>query len=146
MPGMEVFGAEERKEVMDVLETKALFRYGHEHLRKGMWKTAEFESEVCKQTGAKFSHAVSSGTTAVSSIMAAAGVGHGDEVIVPPYTFLAPVEAVFLAGALPIFGEIDETLCLSPKGIEDAITPKTKAVLLIHMCGAPADLDGILAV
>ncbi len=146
MPGMEVFGAEERKEVMDVLETGALFRYGHEHIRKGMWKTAEFEAEVRKQTGAKFAHAVSSGTTAVSSIMASAGIGHGDEVIVPPYTFLAPIEAVFLAGGLPIFAEIDETLCLSPEGIEAAITPKTKAVLLIHMCGAPADLDGILRV
>lgn len=146
MPGMEVYGAEERKEVMDVLETGALFRYGHEHIRKGMWKALEFEAEVCKQTGAKYAHAVSSGTTAVSSIMAAAGIGHGDEVIVPPYTFLAPIEAVFLAGALPIFGEIDETLCLSPAGIEAAITPKTKAVLVIHMCGAPADIDGLLAV
>jgi 8-amino-3,8-dideoxy-alpha-D-manno-octulosonate transaminase len=146
MPGMEVYGAEERKEVMDVLETGALFRYGHENIRKGMWKAQEFEAEVCKQTGAKYAHAVSSGTTAVSSIMAAAGIGHGDEVIVPPYTFLAPVEAVFLAGALPIFGEIDETLCLSPKGIEAAVTPKTKAVLLIHMCGAAADIDGILDV
>lgn len=146
MPGMEVFGAEERKEVMDVLQTGALFRYGHEHIRKGMWKAAEFEAEVSKQIGAKYVHAVSSGTTAVTSIMAAAGVGHGDEVIVPPYTFVAPIEAAFLAGALPVFAEIDESLCLSPEGIEAAVTPNTKAVLLIHMCGAAADLDGILAV
>lgn len=146
MPGMEVYGAEERKEVMDVLETGVLFRYGHEHLRKGMWKAAEFEAEVCKQTGANYAHAVSSGTAAVTSIMAATGIGHGDEVIVPPYTFVAPIEAVFLAGALPVFAEIDETICLSPEGIEAAITPNTKAVLLIHMCGAAADLDGILAV
>ncbi len=143
---MEVFGAEERKEVMDVLETGALFRYGHEHIRKGMWKAAEFEAEVKKQTGAKFAHAVSSGSTAVTSIMAAAGIGHGDEVIVPPYTFVAPIEAVFLAGALPVFAEIDESLCLSPEGIEAAVTANTKAVLLIHMCGAAADLDGILEV
>lgn len=146
MAGMEVFGAEERKEVMDVLETGALFRYGHEHIRKGMWKALEFEDEVRKQTGAKYVHAVSSGSTAVTSMMAAAGIGHGDEVIVPPYTFVAPIEAAFLAGALPIFAEIDESLCLSPQGIEAAITPKTKAVLLIHMCGAAADLDGILEV
>ena len=146
MAGMEVYGAEERKEVMDVLETGALFRYGHEHIRKGMWKTAEFEAEVRKFTRAKYAHAVSSGSTAVTSIMAAAGIGHGDEVIVPPYTFVAPIEAVFLAGALPVFAEIDETLCLSPEGIEAAVTPKTKAVLLIHMCGAAANIDGILAV
>ncbi len=146
MPGMEVYGAEERKEVMDVLETGALFRYGHENIRKGMWKAREFEAEVCKQTGAKYAHAVTSGTTAVTSIMAAAGIGHGDEVIVPPYTFVAPVEAAFLAGALPVFAEIDESLCLSPEGIEAVVTSKTKAVLLVHMCGAAADLDGILAV
>lgn len=146
MAGMEVFGAEERKEVMDVLETGALFRYGHENIRKGMWKALEFEDEVRKQTGAKFVHAVSSGSTAVTSMMAAAGLGHGDEVIVPPYTFIAPIEAAFLSGALPIFAEIDESLCLSPEGIEAAITPKTKAVLLIHMCGAAADLEGILEV
>ena len=146
MPGMEVYGAEERKEVMDVLDTGVLFRYGHEHLRKGMWKAAEFEAEVCKHTGANYAHAVSSGTAAVTSIMAATGIGHGDEVIVPPYTFVAPIEAVFLAGALPVFAEIDETICLSPEGIEAAITPNTKAVLLIHMCGAAADLDGIMEV
>ncbi|NJN25490.1 MAG: DegT/DnrJ/EryC1/StrS family aminotransferase [Cyclobacteriaceae bacterium] len=143
---MEVYGAEERKEVMDVLETGALFRYGHEHIRKGMWKVAEFEAEVRKFTGAPYAHAVSSGSTAVSSILAAAGIGHGDEVIVPPYTFVAPIEAVFLAGALPVFAEIDETLCLSAAGVEAAITPKTKAVLVIHMCGAPADIEGLLSV
>jgi 8-amino-3,8-dideoxy-alpha-D-manno-octulosonate transaminase len=146
MPGMEVFGAEERKEVMDVLETGALFRYGHEHIRKGMWKALEFEAEVKKFTGAPYVHSVSSGSTAVTGMLAAAGIGHGDAVIVPPYTFLAPIEAVFLAGALPVFAEIDESLCLSAAGIEAAITPNTKAVLLVHMCGAAADIDGILAV
>ncbi len=146
MPGMEVYGDEERKEVMDVLETGALFRYGHEHLRKGMWKAAEFEEEVKKYTGAKFAHGVSSGSTAVSSIMAGAGIGYGDEVIVPPFTFVAPIEGVFLAGALPVFGELDESLCLSAEGIEKAVTPNTKAVLLVHMCGTAADIDGILEV
>ncbi len=146
MPGMEVYGAEERKEVMDVLETGALFRYGHENIRKGMWKSMEFEEEVRRFTGAPYAHAVSSGSTAVAAIMAAAGVGHGDEVIVPPFTFVAPIEGAFLGGALPVFAEIDETLCLSAEGIEKAITPKTKAVLLVHMCGAPADLDRILKI
>jgi 8-amino-3,8-dideoxy-alpha-D-manno-octulosonate transaminase len=146
MPGMELFGAEERKEVMDVLETGALFRYGHENIRKGMWKAKEFEEEVCRYTGARYAHAVTSGSTAVAAMMAASGIGHGDEVVVPPFTFVAPVEAVFLGGAIPVFGEIDETFCLSSEGIEKVITPKTKAVLLVHMCGAAADLDGILAV
>jgi len=146
MPGMELFGDEERKEVMDVLETGALFRYGHENIRKGMWKAKEFEDEVCRYTGAKYAHAVTSGSTAVASMMAASGIGYGDEVIVPPFTFVAPIEAVFIGGAIPIFGEIDETFCLSPEGIEKAISPKTKAVLLVHMCGAAADIKGILEV
>ena len=146
MAGMELFGDEERKEVMDVLETGALFRYGHENIRKGRWKAKEFEAEVCSYTGAKYAHAVTSGSTAVASMMAASGIGYGDEVIVPPFTFVAPIEAVFLGGAIPVFGEIDETFCLSAEGIEKAISPKTKAVLLVHMCGASADIDGILEV
>ncbi len=146
MPGMEVYGAEERKEVNDVLETGALFRYGFDELRKDMWKTKEFEAEVANFTGAKYAHAVSSGSTAVTTLLAASGLGLGDEVIVPPFTFVAPIEAAFLAGALPIFAEIDETLCLSPEGIEAAITPNTKAVLLVHMLGAAADMDGIMEV
>ena len=66
--------------------------------------------------------------------------------IVPPYGFIAPIEAVLLAGAIPVFAEIDETLCLSPEGIEKAITPRTKAVLLIQVFGSMAKMDEILAV
>lgn len=146
MPGTEVFGAEERKEVMDVLETGALFRYNHEELRKGNWKARELELEVCKFTGAKYAHAVSSGSTAVACAMAAAGIGYGDEVIVPPFTYIATVEGVLFGGGLPVFAEVDETLCLSAEGIRAAITPQTKAVMLVHMCGAAADLDGIMEV
>ncbi len=146
MPGMEYFGAEERKEVMDVLETGALFRYNHDEMRKGNWKAKELEAEVKAFTGAKYAHAVSSGSTAVACALAAAGIGHGDEVIVPPFTYIATNEAVLFAGALPVFAEIDENLCLSAKGIKAAITPKTKAVLLVHMCGAAADMDAIMQV
>ncbi len=146
MPGTEVFGDEERKEVMDVLETGVLFRYGHDAQRKGHWKAKEFEAEIAKFTGAEHALAVSSGSTAVSTMLAACGVGHGDHVIVPPFTFIATIESVLLAGALPVFAEIDETLCMSAEGIRKAITPRTKAVLLVHMCGASADLDGILVV
>ena len=143
MPGTELFGEEERKEVMDVLNTTCLFRYNHDELRQGMWKAKELEAEVAKYTGAKYAHAVSSGSAAVAAALAASGIGHGDEVIVPPFTFIATIEAVLYAGALPVFAEIDETLCLSVEGIAQAATDKTKAVLLVHMCGAAADLDGI---
>jgi 8-amino-3,8-dideoxy-alpha-D-manno-octulosonate transaminase len=145
MPGMEFFGAEERKEVMDVLETGALFRYNHDEMRKGHWKARELEAEVRKFTGAKYAHAVSNGSAAVLAALAAAGVGHGHEVIVPPFTFMATIEAVLYAGGIPVFAEIDENLCLSVEGIKNALTPNTKAVLLVHMCGAAADMDGITA-
>jgi 8-amino-3,8-dideoxy-alpha-D-manno-octulosonate transaminase len=146
MAGTEFFGAEERKEINDVLETGILFRYNHDAQRNNIWKAREFESEVAKLVGAKYAHAVSSGSTAVSCALAAAGIGAGDEVIVPPFTYIASVEAVIFAGALPVFAEIDETLCLSAEGIKKAITPKTKAVLLVHMCGQMANMDEIMAV
>ena len=143
MPGTELFGAEEKKEIDDVLGTGILFRYNHEAQRNNIWKARDFEKEVMKITGARYAHAVSSGSTAVSCALAAAWVGAGDEVIVPPFTYIASVEAVLFCGGIPVFAEIDETLCLSAKGIENAITPKTKAVLLVHMCGQMADMDAI---
>ncbi|HQQ95351.1 MAG TPA: DegT/DnrJ/EryC1/StrS family aminotransferase [Bacteroidia bacterium] len=146
MPGTELFGAEERKEVNDVMQTGILFRYGHDAQRNNHWKAREFEQEVRKITGARFAHAMSSGSTAIATALAASGIGAGDEVIVPPFTFIASVEAVLFVGATPIFAEIDETLCLSAEGIEKAIGPNTKAVCLVHMCGGNANMDEIMAV
>jgi len=146
MPGTELFGAEERKEIEDVLSTGVLFRYNHDALRNNHWKAKDFEAEVRKITGAKYAHAMSSGSTAVATALAAAGIGAGDEVIVPPFTFMATIEAVLFIGALPVFAEIDETLCLSAEGIKKAITPKTKGVCLVHMCGGMADMDSIMKV
>ena len=146
MPGTELFGSEERKEINDVMETGVLFRYGHDQQRKGIWKAREFEAEVCSVTGAKYAHAVANGSAAVAIAMAAAGIGVGDEVIIPPFTYIATLEAVLFIGATPVFAEIDETLCLSAEGIKNAITPKTKAVCLVHMCGGMADMDSINAV
>jgi len=146
MPGTELFGAEERKEVNDVMETGCLFRFNHEHIRNNHWKALEFEAEVKKITGAKYAHAVSSGSTAIAAALAAAGIGAGDEVIVPPFTYIASVEAVLWVGASPVFAEIDETLCLSAEGITKVLTPKTKAICLVHMCGGMADMDAIMKV
>lgn len=146
MPGTELFGEEERKEVNDVLESGILFRYGYDQLRKGHWKAREFETAVKEITGAKYALAVSSGSAAVATALAAAGIGAGDEVVVPPFTFIATIEAVLFVGAIPVFAEIDETLCLSAAGIRQAITPKTKAVCLVHMCGGMADMDSIMSV
>lgn len=146
MPGTELFGSEERKEINDVLETGMLFRYNNDQQRNGIWKAREFEAEVRKITGAKYAHAVSNGSAAIAIALASAGIGAGDEVICPPFTFIASIEAVLFIGAIPIFAEIDETLCLSAECIRNAITPKTKGVCLVHMCGTMADMDGIMAV
>lgn len=146
MPGSEFFGIEERKEVNDVLETGVHFRFNHDEQRKGIWKTKEFEAELCKFNKVSYAHAVSSGSTAVMTALAAVGIGMGDEVIVPPFTYIATIEAVLGVGALPVFADIDDTLCLDPVAVEKAITPRTKAVCVVHMCGATARMDEIKAV
>lgn len=143
MPGFEIFGDEERKEVNDVLDSGVLFRYGFDAARNGHWKAKTFEKELMEHMGVSHCHLCSSGTSALSIALAACGVGAGDEVIIPPFTFVATFEAILTAGAIPVFAEIDETLCLNPKSIEAQITPRTKAVMVVHMCGAMAQIDQI---
>lgn len=143
MPGFEIFGDEEKKEVADVLDTGVLFRYGFDAARKGQYKALEFEKTLCGITGSKYSHLCASGTAALSTALAALGIGAGDEVILPPFTFVATFEAILMAGAVPVFSDIDETLCLDPDRIEARITPKTKAVVPVHMCGSMARIDEI---
>ncbi|MBF0228404.1 MAG: DegT/DnrJ/EryC1/StrS family aminotransferase [Desulfamplus sp.] len=143
MPGFEIFGSQERKEVMDVLETGVLFRYGFDNSRNGHWKAKTFEKKLCEYTGATYSHLCSSGTAALSIALASCGIGAGDEVILPPFTFVATFEAVLNAGAIPVFSEIDNTLCLDPLKLQDVLTPKTKAVIPVHMCGSMAQIDKI---
>lgn len=146
MPGFEIFGDEERQSVNDVLETGVLFRYGFEGARNGHFKALEFEKKMCDITGASYGHLCSSGTAALSTALAACGIGAGDEVIVPPFTFVATFEAVINAGAIPVFSEIDETLCLDPDRLKDVITDRTKAVVPVHMCGSMARINEIKSV
>jgi 8-amino-3,8-dideoxy-alpha-D-manno-octulosonate transaminase len=143
MPGFEWFGDEERAEVGEVLETGVLFRYGFDGPRKGRWKAREFEKKLAARLGVSHCHAVSSGTAALSTALAACGIGPGDEVIVPPFTFVATVEAVLQAGAAPVFADIDETLCLAPEAAAAAHTRKTRAVLPVHMCGGMARIEAL---
>jgi len=141
MPGFEIFGDEERKEVQDVLDTGVLFRYGFDATRQGHWKAKTFEQELCQRLDVAHCHLCSSGTAALSIALAACGIGAGDEVIVPPFTFVATFESILAAGAIPIFADIDETLCLDPEAVESALTERTKAVVVVHMCGAMARID-----
>ncbi|MDA8140689.1 MAG: DegT/DnrJ/EryC1/StrS family aminotransferase [Desulfobacteraceae bacterium] len=145
MPGFEIFGEEERRQVQDVLDTGVLFRYGFDAARKGHWKARTFEQELAARLGAAHCHLCGSGTAALSIALAACGVGAGDEVIIPPFTFVATFEAILTAGAVPVFSEIDETLCLDPQAIESRLTPRTKAVMVVHMCGAMARIDELKA-
>lgn len=146
MPGTELFGAEERKEIEDVLSTGIMFRFNHDAQRNNIWKAKDFETEAKKITNAKYALAVSNGSAAIMAALATSGIGTGDEVICPPFTYIATIEAILMLGGLPVFAEIDETLCLSADGIIKAITPKTKAVCLVHMCGGNANMDEIMAV
>jgi 8-amino-3,8-dideoxy-alpha-D-manno-octulosonate transaminase len=144
MPGFELIGEEERREVGQVLDSGVLMRYGFDTARNGQWKSRELERALATRFGAQYVHVCSSGTAALSTALAACGIGAGDEIILPPFTFVADLETVLLAGAVPVFAEIDRTLCLDPRSVETAITPKTKAVLVVHMCGAMARIDTLV--
>lgn len=143
MPGFEVFGAEERKQVNDVLENGVLMRYGFDGMRNGHWKAKEFEVAFAERMNAKHCQLVSSGTAALTVALAAAGIGAGDEVIMPTFTFVASFESIMAIGAVPVLVDIDDTLTLDPAAVEAAITPKTRCVMPVHMSGSMADLKAL---
>ncbi|MEO8774656.1 MAG: DegT/DnrJ/EryC1/StrS family aminotransferase [Gelidibacter sp.] len=146
MPGFELFGSAERKEVNDVMESGVLMRYGFDGMRNGHWKAKELETEL--QSAFKTNHVqlVSSGTAAVSVALAASGVGAGDEVIMPSFTFVASFEAIMMMGATPVLVDIDDSLTLDIKAVENAISSKTKAIMVVHMCGSMGDMDALQAI
>ena len=143
MPGFESFGEAERKEVQDVLDSGILMRYGFDAMRNGHYKAKSLEEELQSTLQVKHAQLVTNGTAAVSASLAIAGVGAGDEVIVPCFTFVASFEAIMMLGAIPVLVDIDDTLTLSPEAVKKAITPKTKAIMPVHMCGSMADLDAL---
>ncbi len=143
MPGFELFGSSERKEVNDVLETGVLMRYGFDGMRNGQWKAKELEKELQNYMDVEHAQLVSSGTAALSVALASAGIGTGDEVIIPSFTFVASFESILAVGAIPVIVEIDDTLTLDPKEVEKAVSVRTKAIMPVHMCGSMADLDAL---
>lgn len=143
MPGFELFGAEEKKHVNEVLDTGILMRYGFDAPRNCIWKSKELEAAICHTFGCNHAQLTSSGTAALTTAMAALGIGAGDEVIMPSFTFVASFEAVISMGAIPVLVDIDETLTLNPIAVQAAITSKTKCVMPVHMCGSMADLDAL---
>ncbi|WP_299382057.1 DegT/DnrJ/EryC1/StrS aminotransferase family protein [uncultured Lacinutrix sp.] len=143
MPGFERFGDLEREELQDVLDNGVLMRYGFDGMRNGHWKAKALEKELESTLECDYVQLVSNGTSAVSVALASAGVGAGDEVIMPTFTFVASFEAILLLGAIPILVDIDDTLGLDPKAVEAAITPKTKAVMVVQMCGSMAKMAAL---
>jgi len=146
MPGFELFGRDEREGVNDVLATGILMRYGFDGPRNGTWKARELEAAICQRFGSAHAQLVSSGTAALTTAMAALGIGYGDEVILPSFTFVASFEAVLSVGAVPVFVDIDDTLTLDPAAVRAAITPKTRCIMPVHMCGAMADIGALQAI
>jgi 8-amino-3,8-dideoxy-alpha-D-manno-octulosonate transaminase len=146
MAGSELIGKEEMKEVMDILETGVFARYEFDNERKGIYKVKEFEEAFAKYLGCNHSLGVTSGSAALKVAMTALDIGPGDEVIVPAFDFIATYEAVLEVGAIPIMTDIDDSLNLDPVAFEERITPYTKAVIPVHMCGAPANIEEIINV
>ncbi|MGQ9808418.1 MAG: DegT/DnrJ/EryC1/StrS family aminotransferase [Armatimonadota bacterium] len=138
--GWPVFGEEERRAVLDVLES-------------GQWGGVEqrvvprFEEQFAAFQQCEYAVSVTNGTAALEIAIRALGISFGDEVILPPYTFIASATAVVLNNAIPVFADIHpDTFCLDPEKIEAAITPQTKAIMAVHIGGMPCDMDAILQV
>ncbi len=147
MPGFEVIGAEEQAEVNDVFARGGvLFRHGFDAMRGDCYKVREFEAAFAAAMGAPHALAVTSGTAALRVALAALGIGPGDEVITQSFTFVATVEAIIEARAVPVCAEIDDTFNLDPDDLKRKISPRTRAVIAVHMLGTPARLREIAAI
>src|SRR2546423_11352765 len=141
--GMEV-AQKEREALRRVIESKNLFRYYG--VGRGPDEVASFEREFAEHLGAKHALCLNAGSSALICALIGAGVGEGDEVIVPAYTWNATPNAVLASRALPVLSEVDESLTLDPADVERRITPRTRAILPVHMRGAPAAMDELVAV
>ncbi len=145
-PGAYCFGKEEMESVMEVMQRGYLFRYGSENDPNFLHKASTLEKEFTKYSGANYALATSSGTSSMLVSMLAMGLKPGDEVIVPAYTFIASYSSCIFAGLIPVLSEIDESLSLDPDAIESRITPRTKAIMPVHMLGNSCNMDRIMEI
>ena len=136
-------GQAEIDAVAAVLASRALFRYTRE---RAAGSVAGFERATCDALGARYAVAVANGTAALRCALAALGVGCGDEVVVPAFTFVATVNAVVAAGAVPVFAEVDDTLGLDCDDLAAHVTDRTAAIIAVHLENVACDLDGVLDV
>lgn len=139
---MHLMGKEEAEAARRVIESGRLFRYlGGEDS-----ETSQFEQSWSRRIGVKHTIAVSSGTAALTSALVGMGLGPGDEVIVPAYTFMATATSVLSVGAIPIPAEVDETLTLDPADVRRKITPRTRAIIPVHMVGLPCNMAALMEI
>ncbi|MBK6506672.1 MAG: DegT/DnrJ/EryC1/StrS family aminotransferase [Ignavibacteria bacterium] len=148
-PQSNTIGEEEKRAVMRVLDSGNLSQY------VGSWNpdfmggpmVKQFEKDWAHAFGVEYCMAVNSNTSGLNACIGACDIGPGDEVIVSPYTMTAGAIAPLIYGAVPVFADIDEdTFCLDPKKVEEKITPRTKAILVVHITGHPTDMDEIMMI
>lgn len=143
-PGLDLVGDEELAELAEVIGARRLSRYGPDD---GSFpaKVRSFELAVAEQANVRHALCVNAGTSALYLALVGLGIGPGDEVIVPGFTYVATISAVVYARATPVLAEVDATFDLDPVDVEARITPRTKAILAVHMLGAPARIDELKA-
>ena len=149
-PGALLMGREEEKAVLEVLRSKSLFRYYGPDV---LGKSTEFERRFAARIGSRHALAVNSGTSALKCALFAVGVGPGDDVLVPSFSYVATADVVLALGARPVFVEIDESMTLDPTdlrrklgGLIEETGRKPKAICVVHLFGIAGDMDPILAV
>jgi dTDP-4-amino-4,6-dideoxygalactose transaminase len=154
-PAWPAFDEGEEQALLEVVRSGKWWRYSYgeavgmkeSEAEEPRSKVAEFQEAFARFQGARYGIACASGTAAIEVVLKGLGVGPGDEVIVPPYTFIATASAVLLVNAVPIFADIDyETFNIDPRRVEEAITPRTKAIMPVHFAGQAADMDSLLKI
>ncbi len=138
-PGSYIYSPEDAERVRGIVLSGALTHDQGEEI-------VSLEREFGQYIGSSFSLATNSGTSALIMACRAIGIGPGDEVIVPAYTFIATAQAVLQCGALPVFADIDDTFTISPESIKKLITKKTKAIVVVHIFGNVCNMDAILSI
>ncbi|MBV8566697.1 MAG: aminotransferase class I/II-fold pyridoxal phosphate-dependent enzyme [Methylobacteriaceae bacterium] len=137
---MYIAGQEEIDAIARVIRDKALFRYGVGG------ECDRFEARYAAFVGTRHFALAASGSNALAAALIAAGLGPGDEVIIPAHTYMATATSVLAAGAIPVIVDIDESLTIDPEAVEEAIGPRTKAVIPVHMWGTACNMDAIMTV
>jgi 8-amino-3,8-dideoxy-alpha-D-manno-octulosonate transaminase len=146
MPGFEWIDEEEKNAVSSIFDNGGvLFAHGFDGMRNGVYHVREFEQAVSDKFNAKHCQAVTSGTAATKVALKAVGVKPGDEVITQAFNFIATVEAILDCGATPVIANVDNSLNMDPSELASLVSPKTSAIVPVHMLGVPADMDPIMA-